>query len=80
MNNKDDRNKLSNEMEQSYNNTEKLKVDEQIKLQKKKSEQAKRQDSSSSSTNHEHNKEARKLRGKSATRKKQKEVSMVRCI
>jgi hypothetical protein len=52
MDNKDNRNKMSNEVEQHYDNKKKLKVDKQIKLQKKCTEQVKPQDSPCSSTNY----------------------------
>jgi hypothetical protein len=76
MDDKDTGNKICNEMEEHCDNKEKLKVDEQIELQKKRTEQ----DSPCSSTNYEHNEEARNLQKKTATPEKQKGVSMVRCI
>jgi hypothetical protein len=79
MDNKDDPNKISNKMEQYCKNNEKLKVDEQILLQKKRTEEVKQQDSPCSSSNYEHNEETRDLRKKSATHEKQKGVSMVNC-
>jgi hypothetical protein len=79
MDNRDDRNKTSDKMEQHCDNKEKLKVDEQIELQKKCTEQIKPQDSPCSSTNYEHNEEARHMRRKSATHEKKKGVSMVSC-
>jgi hypothetical protein len=66
-------------MEQHCDNKEKLKVDEQIELQKKCTEQMKPQDYPCSSTNYEYNEEARDLRGKSATHEKKKGVSTVSC-
>jgi hypothetical protein len=77
MDNREGRNKISNEMEQRRNNKRKLKVDEQIKLQKKCTEKVKQQDSSCSSINYEHNEENRNLPRKSATHEEQKGVSMV---
>jgi hypothetical protein len=79
MDNKDNCNKTSNELELDCGSNEKLKVDEQIKLQKKITEQVKSEDSPSTSTNYEHNEEDRKLQRKSAIHEKQKGVSMVRC-
>jgi hypothetical protein len=66
-------------MEQHCDNKEKLKVDEQIELQKKCTEQMKPQDSPCSSTNYEYNEEARDLRRKSTTHEKKKGVSTVSC-
>jgi hypothetical protein len=80
MDNKDNRNKISNKVEQHCDNKEKLNVDERIKLQKKCTEEVKQQDSPCSSTNYEHNEEARKLWRKSAGHEKQKGESRVRCI
>jgi hypothetical protein len=77
MDNRDDRNKISNEMEQCCDNKEKLKVDEQIKFQQKCTKRVKRQHFSWSITNYEHNEEARNFRRKSATHENQKGVSMV---
>jgi hypothetical protein len=77
MDNREGRNKISNEMEQRRNNKRKLKVDEQIRLQKKCTEEVKQQDSSCSSINNEHNEENRNLPRKSATHEEQKGVSMV---
>jgi hypothetical protein len=79
MDNKDDCNKTSNEVELDCGNKEKLKVDEQIKLQKKITEQVNREDYPCTSTNYEHNEEDRKLQRKSAIHEKLKGVSMVRC-
>jgi hypothetical protein len=76
MDNKDNCNKTSNELELDCGNNEKLKVDEQIKLQKKITEQVKSEDSPSTSTNYEHNEGDRKLQRKSAIHDKQKGVSM----
>jgi hypothetical protein len=76
MDDKDTANKICNEMEEHCDNKEKLKVDEQIELQKKCTEQ----DSPCSSTTYEHNEEARNLQKKTAIHEKQKGVSMVRCI
>jgi O-phosphoseryl-tRNA(Cys) synthetase len=76
MDDKDTANKICNEMEEHCDNKEKLKVDEQIELQKKCTEQ----DSPCSSTTYEHNEEARNFQKKTATHEKQKGVSMVRCI
>jgi hypothetical protein len=75
-----DRNKISNEVKQYCGNKEKLKVDEQITLQKICTEHVKRQDSSYISTNYEQNEEARNFQKKSATLEEQKGVSMVRYI
>jgi hypothetical protein len=80
MDNKDNRNKLSNEVKQHCDNKRKLKVDEQIKLQKKCTEQVKRKRSPCSSTDYEDNEDARKFRKKSNTHEKQIGVSRVRCI
>jgi hypothetical protein len=77
MDNKDNPNKVSNEVEQDCNNEEKLKVDEQIKLQKKCIEQVKPQDSPCSSTNYEQNEKAGNFQRKSATHEEQKGVSTV---
>jgi hypothetical protein len=46
---------------------------------KKCTEHVKAQDSPSSSTNNDHKEAARNLRSRSATRKKQKEVTMKKC-
>jgi hypothetical protein len=75
---RDDRNKISNEVEQYSGNRENLKVDEQTKLQKTSTEHVKRQDSSCSSTNYERNQneEARNFQRKSPTHEEQKGVSM----
>jgi hypothetical protein len=78
MDNKD--NKISNKVKQNCDNKEKLKVNEQIKLQKTCTEHVKSQDSPSTSTNYEYNEEDRILQRKSTTHEKQKEVSMVSCI
>jgi hypothetical protein len=67
MDKRDDRNKISNEVEQYCGNKEKLKVDEQIKLQKTCTEHVKPQDSPCSSTNYEQNEEARNIQRNSAT-------------
>jgi hypothetical protein len=74
----DDRNQISNEVEQHCGNRENLKVDEQTKLQKTCTEHVKRQDSSCSSTNYERNQneEARNFQRKSATHEEEKGVSM----
>ncbi|XP_068913159.1 uncharacterized protein [Tenebrio molitor] len=72
MDDKDTANKICNEMEEHCDNKEKLKVDEQIELQKKCTEQ----DSPCSSTTYEHNEEARNFQKKTATHEKQKGVSM----
>jgi hypothetical protein len=72
MDDKDTANKICNEMEEHCDNKEKLKVDEQIELQKKCTEQ----DSPCSSTTYEHNEEARNLQKKTAIHEKQKGVSM----
>jgi hypothetical protein len=77
MDNRDDRNKISNEMEQCCDNKEKLKVDEQIKFQQKCTKRVKRQHFSWSITNYEHNEEAPNFRRKSATHENHKGVSMV---
>jgi hypothetical protein len=81
MENKDDRNEISNELEEHCENKENLKVKEQIKLQKKCTKQVKPQDSRcANKINYEHNEEARNLRSESATHEKQKGVPMVKCI
>jgi hypothetical protein len=77
MDNREGRNKITNEMEQRRNNKGKLKVDEQIKLQKKYTKGVKQQDSPCSSTNYKHNEEDRNLPRKSATHEEEREVSMV---
>jgi hypothetical protein len=76
MDNRDDRNKISNEVEQCCDNKEKLKVDEQIKLQNKFTKQVKRKYSASGSTDED----ARKFRRKSASHEKQEGGFTVRCI
>jgi hypothetical protein len=78
MDNKDNRNEISNELEQHCDNKESLKVDQQIKLQKKCTKQVKLQDSlCGSKLNYEHNEEPRNLWSESATHEKQKGVPMV---
>jgi hypothetical protein len=80
MDNKGNRNEITNEDGQCCGSKGKLKVDEQIKLQKKCTEEVKQQDSPCSSTNYEFNEEVRNIRGKSAPHEKKKGVFMVRCI
>jgi hypothetical protein len=66
-------------MDQDCDNKEKLKVDEQIKFQKKCTEEVKLQESPCSRTHYEHNEKAPNLWGKKTTHEKRKGVSMVRC-
>jgi hypothetical protein len=78
MDNNDNRNNISDEEEQRCDNTEKLQADEEIKLQKKCTEQVKRKHSPCSSTDYDHKEDGRKLRRKNATHENPKAVSMVR--
>jgi hypothetical protein len=73
MDNRDDRNKISNGVEQCRDNKEKLRVDEQINLHNKLTKQVKRKYSGST------DEDARKFRRKSASHEKQKGDFTVRC-
>jgi hypothetical protein len=66
-------------MDQDCDNKEKLKVDEQITLQKQCTGEVKQQESPCSRTHYEHYEKAPNLWGKKTTYEKQKGVSMVRC-
>jgi hypothetical protein len=79
MDNNDNRNNISDEEEQRCDNTEKLQADEEIKLQKKCTEQVKRKHSPCSSTDYDHKEDGRKLRRKNATHENPKAVSMEEC-
>jgi predicted P-loop ATPase len=78
MENKDNHTEISNEVEDCCNNKEKLKVDVQIKLQKKCTKQVNQPDSPCSNTNYEHNEEALNLPRKSTNDRTQIGISKVR--